>query len=519
MTDQPKVDADIIDYEVQIMAGLIPDHSLDNEEIQQHVSDLMYVFQRIDISRLRPENQALLQCMDEFREMSDGRGVMDEQALLDILNRERASPEIQVKYVELYASYAQQHVSPAKFRYAINRWLETRDDDDFVKLLNDAYTIKTSGIQLNGKKLIGSKAAKEHLQSGMLDIERRSGTNFVPEGSVRDEADVFILEMEARREKPQEYVGILSGFSAVDNVTNGVQPGELVICLGYTEVGKTFFCLNWAHNASTLQGKNVVVATSEVPRMQYRRRVFLRHCRNPMFGLHQGIDSDSFKKGKLTPQEEDGVRKAMNDFKSNKAYGRFDVFQVPAGSDLPYIFNKVNAINTKWKSMDGRGVELFVMDSLNHLSISNPNLVRQIQNERIKQAKHFAVNFDQGRGIPFISPWHANRSSWEQALKDGFYKLNSGEEANELEKSADLFLWLLKLENAKDTHEILGGIEKYRDGAAQSRFTVYEDFASSYMGTVSSGNVVTHSTSVPPAGSVARSNSGGMADPRSNTLF
>lgn len=515
----PHVDAEIIDYEAQIMAGLIPSGALSTEESQEYIANLLYVMQRIDVKLLRPENQALLQCMDDFRSLSDGKGVMDEQALLDILNKERAPAEIQVKYTELYASYARTEVSPAKLRFVINRWLENKDETDFVKLLNDAFTMKTVGLEVGKSKLIGYKAAKDFLVAGMHDIDRRSGTNFVPEGDVRIEAGSFVEEMKTRKDNQEQYVGVLSGFTPIDSVTNGAQPGELLICLGYTEVGKTFFCLNWAHNAVTLQGKNVVVATSEVPRPQYTRRLYLRHCRNPIFGLPQGIDSDSFKKGRLTPQEEDGVAKAMKDFETNPAYGKLDVFQVPAGADLAYIFNKVNAINTKWKAVDNRGVEFFVMDSLNHLTVANPNLVRQIQNERIKQAKHFAVNFDQGRGIPFLTPWHANRSSWEQALKDGHYKLSSGEEANELEKSADLFSWLLKLENAKDTHEILGGIEKYRDGPAQSRYTVYEDFASSYMGTVSSGNVVTHTTSVPPAGATAKTNSGGMADPRANLLF
>lgn len=518
MSEPQPAESEVIDYERLMMAGLVPAETPSPDLVQDYLDNLHYVMQTVDMVRLKPENQALLQCMEVFRELSEGRGIMDEQALLDILVQERAPAEIQVKYCELYADYAQLQVSPAKFRFVVNRWLEKSEQEDFVKSLNEAFTIKTVGIERHGEKLIGYKAAKEYLAGRLHDLDVRHGTNHVPDGSVREDADSFLIEMEERRNAPATFQGIMSGYGPLDKVTNGVQVGELVIVLGYTEVGKTFFCMNWGHHAATKFGKNVVVATSEVPRKQYSRRIYLRHCRDPRFNLPQGIDSDSFKRGQLTPQEEEGVRHGIQDWKTNPAYGKFDVFQVPQDAELSYIFNKVQAINTRWKAMGSSGVDLFIMDSLNHLTIKNPALVRTIQNERIKQAKHFAVNFDNGRGIPFITPWHANRRSWEEALKKGHYDLNSGEEANELEKSADLFLWLLKLENSKDTHEILAGIEKYRDGAAQDRFTMYEDFASSYMGTVSSGNVVTHSTSVPPVQQAAAGQSG-ATDPRLGSLF
>lgn len=516
--DSPEV-ADVIDYEKQLMAGLIPSDTYTGD-FQDYVENLLFLMQTIDINDLKQENAVLLQCMDSFRDMTDGTGVMDEQALLDMLVREKAETEIQVKYTELYAEYARLSVSKAKFRFVVARWIDQLNAKSFVKALNDAYTIKNTGMEVDRKKLLGFDEAKTYLLERLHDIESGTRSNFIPEGDIREETEDFLVEMEKRKEAPEEYEGLLSGFTALDNITNGAQVGELVFICGYTEVGKTFFCLNWAHHANTHSGKNVVIGTSETPRPQLVRRANLLHCRNNMFGLPQGIDADSFKRGRLSPQEEEGVKKAMNDFGENPNYGKFEIFQIPEGADLPYIQNKLNAINTKWLNTTGRGVELFVLDSLNHLQVNGrANEKRTILNERIKRCKHMAVNFDRGRGIPIISPWHANRSSWKEALQRGHYDLSSWEEANELEKSADILLWLLKLENSKDTHEILAGLEKYRDGKAQEQFTVYEDFASSYMGTVSSGNVVAGSSINPPASAAAASATGQPYDDRSEDLF
>lgn len=513
---QETLDEGGIDYELQLMAGLVPSENLPAEQIPDYVDNLHYLLQRVDVTQLKQENQALIQSMDLFREQTDNKGMLDEQSLMDMLVQERVPTEIQVKYTELFVQYSYEYVSPAKFRYVVSRFLAMKEEQSFVQALNDAYTVTSTGLEVgegrNKQKLQGYKSARLFLQERLYDIEQKSKTNFIPEGDIRIESGDFLTEMKERREAPDTYVGITSGIAPLDDVTNGSQPGELIFVCGYAEVGKTFFCLNWAHHASTVLGKNVVVATTETPRRQWKRRLYLRHCRNPEFDLPQGIDSDAFKKGQLTPQEEEGVRKAMHDIKNNPNYGLFDVFQVPDGADLAYLHNKLNAINSKWS--DRGGIDLFVLDSLNLIiPRGRADHYRINVNTMIKKAKQLAVNFDKGRGIPVVTPWHANRRSWEQATKDGYYTLASWAEADELEKSADLLLWLLKLENSQDTHEILAGIEKYRDGKGHIQFTLYEDFASSYIGIVSAGNRVTGAPNAQPVGQTQQ------ADPALEGLF
>jgi replicative DNA helicase len=476
-----------LNYEELIMAGLTPPENFPVDQAYGFVENLHYVLEKISPDLLRPENKALLQCMSVFRDETDNKGPLDEESLVDMLIHERASPETQIKYQELFHRYSTMDVGPAKFRFAVSRFLKAKEQESFIKALGDAFTIQTVGMKYGREELKGYQDAKRFLQERMFDIERGSSSNYVPEGDIREETDDIIRDMEERKLSPDKFVGVKCGVAPLDEITNGVQPGELGIIGGFTEVGKSFFTLQWAHHGCTEQGFNIAIGTAEVVYHQYRRRLALRHARNALFQLPQGIDSDAFKHGRLTPQEENAFREAMRDLKTNPKYGRFYLFQIPKGANWPWVTNKLNAINARWQHIGG--LKAAFIDSLNLISTGGkPGDKRNYTNELIKEAKQTAVNFDRGRGIPIISPWHANRKSWEEAIKNGSYTLASWSEADELEKSADLLMWLLKLQNAQNSREILAGVEKYRDGKGKQRFTLYEDFASSYMGTVASAN-------------------------------
>jgi replicative DNA helicase len=434
-----------------------------------------------------------------------------------MLIREHVPPEVQFKYQELYHKYSQIPVSAGKFRWCLKRFQEQKEEAQHVKILNDVFTIQQSGLTVgkgrDKRELKGYKDARAYMAKKLAEMDLKISESDVTEGDIREEADAYISEYQDRKNEPAKFVGVKTGLDPVDDLTNGAQPGELWVFGGYTEVGKTFNIINSAHHTCTKQAKNVVLATGEVVYPQFRRRFYHRHARNAQFGLPFGIDSDAYKKAQLTAQEEQFIAKAMQDLKTNPNYGRVYLFQIPKGADLTFIHTKLNYINSLWR------VDAFYLDSLNLLIKGEGNQVRIQANQLIKDCKQMAVNFDHQRGIPIFTPWHANRSSWEKAKEKGYYDLNSWMEADELERSADMLMWLLKLENAQETREIQAGICKYRDGKNLKQFTLYHDFASSYIGTVASGGArpngqVTAATamSAPSTPTVAQTNEDRAAD-------
>ena len=59
--------------------------------------------------------------------------------------------------------------------------------------------------------------------------------------------------------------GVATGFDKFDEMTSGLQPGDLVIVAGRPSMGKTTFAMNLAENAAIGQGKAVAVFSMEMP--------------------------------------------------------------------------------------------------------------------------------------------------------------------------------------------------------------------------------------------------------------
>lgn len=470
--------------EEQLIAGLIPTPGYPPEEQELHES-LLQLQERIDLEKMQYYHKTVVMVLNSFREDVQGSGVITMDIFTDILRRQRMSPEDQVKTHEVYLRLQDVHISKGKFRYLLTRWQREQEEGTFVKILEDAYTVWKTGKKVGRTEVQGYRAARQFLEDGLFHLDQDTGQTLTPEGDIREQALEVVTEYHERKEAPESFVGIKSGLDVIDDLTNGAQPGELWIYGGYTEVGKSFMSINSAHHACTEQGKNVVLVSTEVVHNQYRRRMALRHARNTKFNLPHGIDADDYKRAKLTPEEEKSFQAAMQDLNENPNYGHMYLIQLPKGAGLSWVANKLNFLNAMWP------VHALYLDSLNQLPNPRGGMdnQRSFFNQLVREAKQLAVNFDRGRGIPIFSPWHANRRSWEKALIDGKYTLASWQECDELERSADFLMWMLKLESEQDTREIQAGISKYRDGKKNQQFTLYQDFAASYLGSVAPTNI------------------------------
>jgi replicative DNA helicase len=84
--------------------------------------------------------------------------------------------------------------------------------------------------------------------------------------------DVVYKELEELYTRDDEMTGVPTGFYDLDKLTNGLQPGNLVILAGRPAMGKTSFALNIAQNAAT-RGKTVAVFSLEMSSNQLVQRM------------------------------------------------------------------------------------------------------------------------------------------------------------------------------------------------------------------------------------------------------
>ncbi len=91
-----------------------------------------------------------------------------------------------------------------------------------------------------------------------------------------------------------QYVGIPTGISALDEVTSGLNRSDLIIVGARPGMGKTSFALNIARNVAILQKRVVAIFNLEMSREQMVNRLLSSEAR---------VSSQKLRTGNLTPEE------------------------------------------------------------------------------------------------------------------------------------------------------------------------------------------------------------------------
>lgn len=91
-------------------------------------------------------------------------------------------------------------------------------------------------------------------------------------------------------ERKESVTGVPTGFTDLDNITSGFQPGDLIIIAGRPSMGKTAFALGIAQNAALNKKTNVAVFSLEMGKEQLVMRMLCSEAR---------IDSQRLRGGML----------------------------------------------------------------------------------------------------------------------------------------------------------------------------------------------------------------------------
>jgi replicative DNA helicase len=81
----------------------------------------------------------------------------------------------------------------------------------------------------------------------IAESRNKTGSGFVP---LRNEVGKVIDLIDTLAQNPGAITGLSTGFNRLDEMTAGLQKGDLIIVAGRPSMGKTTFCLNMAENAA-----------------------------------------------------------------------------------------------------------------------------------------------------------------------------------------------------------------------------------------------------------------------------
>jgi len=120
----------------------------------------------------------------------------------------------------------------------------------------------------------GDENYLEHLRSGLNNIENDMPFIVTPYADIMDNV---IERLDKDCDSGGKITGLATGFIDLDDYTNGLQDGDLIILAARPSVGKTMFMLNIADNIGCFeQNEPVVLFSLEMPQSQLVKRSLAR---------------------------------------------------------------------------------------------------------------------------------------------------------------------------------------------------------------------------------------------------
>jgi archaellum biogenesis ATPase FlaH len=453
-----------VDHAKQILGAIIPGRR----------DLLLYALQHLTEDHFRVEQQKILFIICQ-RYYDIAAAILPKAALTDSLSRKfDGDISKSILYEELYDEVEALSVADHEFYYSVDSLKDMRAWQLTGEAITTSMAILQEGQEINGVEVRGHLDARTFLYSELARVDKLGHTESAPEGDIKDESKE-ILQDYADRKSGKSSSGVRTGIQVIDLSTSGFQNGEMILVCAYTGQGKSMLVTQCAWNAAYMQGKNVFFATSETVRAQVRRRIVARHSRLPQFGLPEGLNSSDIKNGTLDENGERVLQAVTEDIKTNPAYGRLHIVQVPRDATLGFLEARLQRQAQSWLA------DLVIVD---YLALLKPDrhrgTSREEYNDILKDAKTMAVGYNNGQGVPLLSPWAMSQTAFRDATKNGHYQLANLAETSEAEKSSDQILSMLRVVDVPG--EVRMQFLKVRDDDLPEAFNLAVDYRCAFLG-------------------------------------
>ena len=252
--------------------------------------------------------------------------------------------------------------------------------------------------------------------------------------------DAFKL-IEKRYEKKEVITGVPTGFIDFDQMTAGLQPGDLVILAGRPSMGKTALALNMAQYAAVQGGSSVALFSLEMGKEQLVMRMLCSEAR---------IDSQRIRGGFLKDQDWPKLARAAG------ALAEANVHIDDTGA-----LNILEA-RTKCRRLQAeKGLDMIVIDYLQLMHGRGESREREIS-EISRGLKSLAKELS----VPVIALSQLNRSL--ESRQDKRPMLSDLRESGAIEQDADVICFVYRDEYYNPDSEAKGQAEliigKQRNG-------------------------------------------------------
>ena len=148
----------------------------------------------------------------------------------------------------------------------------------------------------------GEKSTQEILQTVEQDVFKLlSNKNKTEYSHIKDVLMSALNKIQELYERKGQITGVPTGFTELDRMTSGLQPGEMVLVAARPAMGKTAFALNIVEHAAIKKGIPTAIFTLEMSKEQITNRI--------LSGFAM-IEASKMKNGSLTEDDFDKLVRA-----------------------------------------------------------------------------------------------------------------------------------------------------------------------------------------------------------------
>lgn len=264
----------------------------------------------------------------------------------------------------------------------------------------------------------GPKPIKEILEDSLTAVSdvvaNRKTTNFVEVGTVADEVLEIIEDL---RKNKEEITGIDTGFTKLNDLTNGFQKGELIILAARPSLGKSTMALNIATHVCKTLDKAVAFFSLEMGNPQLVMRILSNVS---------SVKLNDIRKGKLTDEEIASVYYAKNQISKYNLYLYDSHF-----TDIQDI-----RLSCQKLKRDGK-LDLLIIDYMQLITADGKSRYEQVS-KISRMLKVLARELD----IPVIALSQLSRDIEKRDKENRSPMLADLRESGSIEQDADIVMFL-----------------------------------------------------------------------------
>ena len=146
-------------------------------------------------------------------------------------------------------------------------------------------------------KSADEKTSLAFAEKSIYDISKQSERSALLSMNDGDIVGEVLHKFEMLQSDPNTFKGIPTGFKRLDKMTNGLQPGALIVLAARPGMGKTSLAMNLVENAALRAGKTCAVFSLEMPRQEIVQRLICSYANVSMKNALSGeLSAKEWKK-------------------------------------------------------------------------------------------------------------------------------------------------------------------------------------------------------------------------------